>query len=431
MNILKSTATRRNLGLLRIVPVAFALGLSRPGSTPAQVPPRFYIDNLAGSNAVPVIFQSVGGNTNPLDPAHFVSADADIQAEVAVAGYARLFTLFDRSAMAAVLLPMGHISGETTVGGRSFDQSATGFGDPMLEFNINVVGPPAIKDIPDIVRYEPGFSLDIVTDLAFPVGEYDSDQALNLGQNRWYGRVGSPAILQIGSWAPGRRTTFELLPSLWLFSDNEDYVGSTLETAPLFQLEAHLTRDFLDMFWGSLDATWVLGGKSTIDGEAGSSLNSVGVGFTLGYGRDSRRHLPGGESERDRGRILIESRNRKGAHGNPPHDPSPCSRSMPSITACQPTTMEKRRTSMSMSSAWLSLTVVMYPIVSWTFSWIWYPRVNPTPTLFSELPASPSMVDLPPSIQVASREPQNMSRKSRVRCASSWKIGAVSRVDPT
>jgi len=101
------------------------------------------------------------------------------------------------------------------------------------------------------------------------------------------------------------------------------------------------------------------------------------------------------------------------------------------ITACQPTTMEKRKTSMSMSSAWLSLTVVMYPIVSWTFSWIWYPRVNPTPTLFSELPASPSMVDLPPSIQVASREPQNMSRKSRVRCASSWNIGAVSRVDPT
>jgi len=178
---------------------------------------------------------------------------------------------------------MGHISGEMSVGGLSFDQGATGFGDPMLEFNVNLVGPPAIRDIPGLMRYEPGFSLDILTDLAFPVGEYDSDQPLNLGQNRWYGRVGAPATLQIGAWVPGQRTTFELLPSVWFFSDNDDYVGSTLETAPLFQLEGHLTRDFLDMFWGSLDATWMLGGKSSIDGEDGSSLNSVGIGFTLGY----------------------------------------------------------------------------------------------------------------------------------------------------
>jgi len=269
--------------LPRIAAIALGLGLSLPGIALAQIPPRFYLDNLSGSNAVPVIFQSVSGNTNPIDPAHIVSADADIQAEVAIAGYAKLFPLFDRSAMVALLLPMGHLSGEMTVGGRSSGQSASGFGDPMVEFKINVVGPPAIKDIPAVVRYEPGFSLNVITDLAFPVGEYDSDQALNLGQNRWYGRVGAPAILQLGSWVPGRRTTLEVLPSVWLFSPNHDYVGSTLETQPIFQLESHLTRDFLDMFWGSVDATWMVGGKSTIDGTDGSSLNNFGIGVTLGY----------------------------------------------------------------------------------------------------------------------------------------------------
>lgn len=282
IDFMKPATTRRHSHLARIGTVALALGLSHTGAV-AQVPPRFYIDNLSGSNAVPVIFQSMSGNANPIDPAHVVSADADIEAEMAVAGYARLFPLFDRSAMAAVLLPMGHLSGETTVAGRTFDQSASGFGDPMLEFNINVIGPPAIRDIPALMRYEPGFSLDFVTDLAFPVGEYDSDEALNLGQNRWYGRVGAPAILQLGGWVPGRRTTIEVFPSVWFFSENDDYVGTTLETDPLFQLEGHLTRDFLDMLWGSLDATWMVGGKSTIDGEDGSSLNNVGIGFTLGY----------------------------------------------------------------------------------------------------------------------------------------------------
>jgi hypothetical protein len=287
----KTTTTRRHARrpltsrsrLLRMATVAFAIGLSYPESALAQVPPRFYLDTLAGSNAVPVIFQSFSGNTNPLDPAHVVSASADVQAEVLMAGYARTFSLFDRSAMAALLLPMGRISGETTIGGRSFDEGTTGFGDPMLEFDINVVGPPAIKDIPAIVRYEPGFSLDILADLAFPVGEYDSDDALNLGQNRWYGRVCAPATLQLGSWVPGQRTTVEVLPSVWFFSENDDYVGSTLETDPLFQLEGHLTRDFVEMLWGSLDATWLVGGKSSIDGEDGNSLGEVGVGFTLGY----------------------------------------------------------------------------------------------------------------------------------------------------
>ena len=68
--------------------------------------------------------------------------------------------------MAAVLVPMGRISGDVTVAGRTFNQSANGFGDPMIEFNINVLGPPAQKNIPDVPRYEPGFSVDLLADLA-------------------------------------------------------------------------------------------------------------------------------------------------------------------------------------------------------------------------------------------------------------------------
>nr|MCU0772329.1 transporter [Verrucomicrobiota bacterium] len=82
---------------------------------------------------------------------------------------------------------------------------------------------------------------------------------------------------------PGRRTTFEVFPSVWFFSDNNDYVGQTLSTDPKLQLEAHLTRDFTEHFWGSLDTTWMVGGKSTVGGVPGDALNTLGVGFTLGY----------------------------------------------------------------------------------------------------------------------------------------------------
>ena len=133
----------------------------------------------------------------------------------------------------------------------------------MLEFDINVIGPQAQKNIPDALRYEPGFSVDLLADLALPIGEYDSSQPLNLGQNRWYGRLGAPIVWQLGAWVPGRRTTLEFLPAVWLFGDNNDYVGQTLKTDPLFQLDAHLTRDFTEHFWGSLDVAWYSGGQAT------------------------------------------------------------------------------------------------------------------------------------------------------------------------
>ena len=266
-----------------VVATMLAMGALCPPQALAQVPARFYWKTLSDANAVPLIVNSMSGNTNPFDPAHTVTPGANFDATLALAGYARTFSLFDRAAMAAVLLPMGRISGEVTVAGKTFNQSANGFGDPMLEFNINLLGPPAQKNIPDVLRYEPGFSLDLLADLALPIGEYDSNQPLNLGQNRWYGRLGVPIVWQLGPWVPGRRTTLEFLPAVWLFGDNDDYVGQTLKTDPMFQLDAHLTRDFTEHFWGSLDGAWYNGGKASIDGVAGEKLNNLGVGLTLGY----------------------------------------------------------------------------------------------------------------------------------------------------
>jgi hypothetical protein len=266
-----------------VVATLIAVGALCSPQAQAQVPARFYWKTLSDSNAVPVIFQSLSGNTNPFDPAHTISPGASLDATLGIVGYARTFSLFDRAAMAALLFPMGNISGEVTVAGRTFNQSASGFGDPMIEFNVNVIGPPAQKNIPDVLRYEPGFSIDLLADLAVPIGEYDSSQPLNIGQNRWYGRFGVPTILQIGPWVPGQRMTLEFLPAVWFFGNNDDYVGQTMETDPLYQLDAHLTRDITEKLWASLDAAWYYGGEATINDVQGEKLNNIGLGITLGY----------------------------------------------------------------------------------------------------------------------------------------------------
>jgi hypothetical protein len=283
MNIVRSlmnpVAGLRSAALMLLV-----VGVLCPLQAMSQVPPRFYWKTLSGANAVPLIVTSMSGNTNPFDAAHTVTPGAEFEGTLALAGYARTFTLFDRAAMGAVLLPMGRISGDViTPGGEPVSQSVSGFGDPTVEFNLNLIGPKAQKTIPDVLRYEPGFSLDVLADLAIPIGEYDSDQPLNVGQNRWYGRIGFPIVWQLGAWVPGRRTTLEFLPAVWMFGDNTDYVGKTLETDPLFQIDAHLTRDFTEHLWGSLDAAWYNGGEATVDGVKGEKLDNYGFGLTLGY----------------------------------------------------------------------------------------------------------------------------------------------------
>ena len=47
-----------------------------PSQALAQLPARFYLKSLSGGSAVPLIVESISGNTNPFDPAHNVTAGA-------------------------------------------------------------------------------------------------------------------------------------------------------------------------------------------------------------------------------------------------------------------------------------------------------------------------------------------------------------------
>lgn len=244
---------------------------------------RFYWKGLMGTNAVPLIFNSMGGNANPLDPSHSVVPGSNFSASMSMAGFAKMFPVGKRSAMLSVIVPMGRISGEASLNGRDYSATSRGFGDPMVQFSMNIIGPKAIMNIPDILRYEPKFSVDLMGSLAVPLGNYDNTVPINIGQNRWYGRIGAPIVWQLGSWIPGERTTLEFVPAVWLFSDNTDFVGKTMSTEPMFQLEAHLTRDFMERLWGSIDLISMSGGTATIDGVEGNALSNIGLGGTLGY----------------------------------------------------------------------------------------------------------------------------------------------------
>ena len=75
-----------------------ALGALVPAPASAQVPARFYWKSLSGANAVPLIFNSISGNTNPFDPSHQVTPGGNVDATLALFGYGHTFSLGGRAA---------------------------------------------------------------------------------------------------------------------------------------------------------------------------------------------------------------------------------------------------------------------------------------------------------------------------------------------
>jgi hypothetical protein len=168
--------------------------------------------------------------------------------------------------------------------GTPFSQSSAGFSDPNTQLTVNLFGTPPLKSNVDLLNYEPTWTADLAGLVAFPIGAYEGDRLVNIGQNRWYGRLALPLKYHFGVFAPGRMSSIEVTPSVWLFGENDDFLGQKLENDPIWSVEAHLTHDFTTTFYGSVDMLYQNGFQSRVDGNiVGEKLEIGTIGFTLNY----------------------------------------------------------------------------------------------------------------------------------------------------
>ncbi len=261
---------------------------------------RAYWKGRDGTNVVSFQYLNLNmqaSDTQQFDPSQFIYPNSDTEANVMIANYARHLTLFNRASSFAVNIAGGSADLDVNTSlipsqflppgiapGTTFSQSTSGFADPSVQLDVNLFGTSQLKSTVDLVNYEPKWTLDAAVLLAFPIGEYDDDKLVNMGLNRWYGRVAFPFKYHFRVFSPGYMTSLEITPSVWLFAENDDFVGQKLENDPMWQLEAHLTHDFTRSFFGSLDLLYRGGFQSEINGvEVGDDLNIGNLGFTLNY----------------------------------------------------------------------------------------------------------------------------------------------------
>ena len=285
---------------LALVACALAVPLISGPANAQDDGARTYWKGRAGTNVMSVQYLNMNlqaSDALQFDPTHFIYPAADAEADIFVVSWARHMTLFNRPSILSANLIGGSVDVEfdTTitppeflppgiVPGTSFSQSASGYADPSVQLDVNLFGTAPINAIFEYMNYEPTWTLDAAFMLGVPLGQYDNDKVVNLGLNRFYSRIAFPLKYHFRVFTPGYMSSLELVPSVWFFAENDDFLGQKMKNDPMWQIEAHWTHDFTRHFFGSIDLLYRNGFQSEINGvKLGSDIEVGDLGFTLNF----------------------------------------------------------------------------------------------------------------------------------------------------
>lgn len=243
--------------------------------------PRAYQLVPEGTQSLSQFLFALRGNNTPSNG--LVIEDADIDINLGVTQYARAFDIDGHQAGLLAVIPYGEVSGSLATLVREKRGNDSGLGDLMLGFVYGVYGSPNVSR-QEYLEFNPGFAMAVLARATLPTGSYNSDQFLNMGSNRWALELGVPLMYYLGeAYIDSSLMSFELLPKVTLFTENDDATGSAnrLEQDPLLSLEGHLTRNFGQAVWVSLDMFYEYGGETETDGvENGDKMRSFSLGLS-------------------------------------------------------------------------------------------------------------------------------------------------------
>lgn len=153
-----------------------------------------------------------------------------------------------------ILLPFGHVY-DARIAGQSLG-SASGLADPIIGATFWLVNQPAAGVSGRYFGITPLFYL--------PWGNYDKDDALNLGENRF------KADVQLGWVEPlWGKVSMELYADVVAYGHNNDAGNGqqTLKQDPTYQLQGNLRYDFNPSQRVALGYSTSTGGKQNLDGD--------------------------------------------------------------------------------------------------------------------------------------------------------------------
>lgn len=199
-------------------------------------------------------------------------------------GVAHTFSLFGRTAQAFGALPYSWAQVSGNVFGEAADTTLAGLSDMHVRISVLVRGAPAASVL-EILKAPRRTILGTSLTVVAPTGQYFSNRLINVGTNRWTFKPEFAVSRPIGQgWL------LDTYAGLWLFTaNNAFYPGALVRTqAAIAAFQAHVSYNFRRQTWAAFDATYYVGGRTTIQGVENDDRQSnsrVGATLVLPVGR--------------------------------------------------------------------------------------------------------------------------------------------------
>ena len=251
-----------------------------------QMEPRAYSPAPVGTNFV--VFSYAYQKGDVLLDSTLPLPDAQVKINFAAFAYGYTFNLAGRQANASVALPYvwGRASGELSEEQREIRRS--GLGDLGLRFSLNLIGSPALSPRQFAAR-KPSSLLGASLTVVAPTGQYNPRRLVNLGSNRWSFKPELGLSIPVGRW------TVELYGGVWLFTDNNDFLGGLRrEQKPLASFQAHVIYTLRPRLWLAANANYYTGGRTVVEGTINANYQSNSrVGATISFPVSQRQSVKG------------------------------------------------------------------------------------------------------------------------------------------
>lgn len=244
-----------------------------------EIEPRAYSNAPVGVNFLIAGYVFTQGGL-AFDPALPVK-DPELDTSNAVIGYARVIDLWGMSGKFDAIVPYTWLSGTASLDGQPIERVVDGFADPKFRLSVNLIGAPSLS-LQEFADYQQDLIIGASLQVSAPLGQYDSSRVVNIGSNRWSFKPELGVSKTLGRW------TMEIAAAATLYTDNHDfYGGSTRSQDPIYSLQGHAIYNFRSGIWGSLDANYFAGGRTTIDDTLNHDLQqNWRVGGTLAFPLD-------------------------------------------------------------------------------------------------------------------------------------------------
>lgn len=93
--------------------------------------------------------------------------------------------MWGKSGKIDLIVPYSQLSGSAKAAGQTHTRRVSGLNDPWLRFSVNFYGAPALT-MQEFAEYRQALIIGANVQVSAPIGQYDSDKLVNLGNNRWF-----------------------------------------------------------------------------------------------------------------------------------------------------------------------------------------------------------------------------------------------------